>query len=92
MPDGLMHKFLFIAEFLVRPWVIVSMLATFLGGVTWIVAMTKLDVSYAYPYVAASFVIVPTAAVFFFGEQVTVGKLLGSTLIIVGIAVVMLKG
>jgi drug/metabolite transporter (DMT)-like permease len=92
IPDGLLQKLWFLVEFLMRPWVVFSMLATFLGGVTWIIAMTKLDVSYAYPYVAASFVIVPAAAVFIFGEQVTLGKLIGSVMIIAGIAIVMLKG
>lgn len=92
MPEDLLQKLWFLLEFLIRPWVVFSMFATFLGGVTWIIAMTKLDVSYAYPYVAASFIIVPAAAVFIFGEQVTLGKLVGSVLIITGIAIVMLKG
>ncbi|MEW7997078.1 MAG: EamA family transporter [Candidatus Thiodiazotropha endolucinida] len=92
MPEELSQKLWFLLEFLIRPWIVISMLATFLGGVTWIIAMTKLDVSYAYPYVAATFIIVPAAAVFIFGEQVTLGKLLGSVLIIIGIATVMLKG
>jgi drug/metabolite transporter (DMT)-like permease len=92
IPEGLLQKLWFIMEFLIRPWVLFSMLVTFLGGVTWIVAMTKLDLSYAYPYIAASFVIVPAAAIFIFGEQVTIGKLLGSLLIITGIAILMLKG
>ncbi|MCU7839001.1 MAG: EamA family transporter [Candidatus Thiodiazotropha sp. (ex Lucinoma borealis)] len=92
LPDGIYDKFWFLLEFLVRPWVMFSMLATFLGGVTWIIAMTKLDISYAYPYVAASFIIVPALAVLFFGEHVTIGKIVGSTLILSGIAVVMIKG
>jgi drug/metabolite transporter (DMT)-like permease len=92
MPEDLLQKIWFLMEFLIRPWVVISMLATFFGGITWIIAMTKLDVSYAYPYVAATFIIVPVAAVFMFGEQVTIGKLLGGSLILAGIAVVMLKG
>jgi drug/metabolite transporter (DMT)-like permease len=92
MPEGLSQKLWLLMEFLIRPWIVFSMLITFFGGVTWIVAMTKLDISYAYPYVAATFILVPAAAVFVFGEQVTFGKLLGGILIVIGIAIVMLKG
>lgn len=92
IPAGLWEKAWFLVEFLLRPWVIVAIAATFAGGVTWIMAMTKLDLSYAYPYVAAAFIIVPMLGVFLFGESLTMGQMLGGILILVGIAVVMVTG
>jgi undecaprenyl phosphate-alpha-L-ara4N flippase subunit ArnF len=54
--------------------------------------MTKLDLSYAYPYAASTFIIIPSLAVFFLGESFTIGKMIGGIVILMGIAIVMLKG
>ncbi len=91
-PDEFTDKVWFIADFLLRPWVLFAMLATFASGVSWIIAMTKLDLSYAYPYVAATFIIVPLLAILLLGESISTGKIIGGILILSGIAVVMTKG
>ncbi len=92
LPDELGNKIWFLLEFLLRPWVLFAMFITFAGGVSWIVAMTKLDLSYAYPYVASTFIIVPLLAAFLLGEHISIGTMVGTVLIISGIAVVMMKG
>lgn len=92
LPDEFADKAWFLLEFLIRPWVLFAMFATFASGVSWIIAMTKLDLSYAYPYVAASFIIVPLLAVFILGESFATPRLIGGILILSGIAIVMIKG
>jgi drug/metabolite transporter (DMT)-like permease len=92
LPEEFADKAWFLLEFLIRPWVLFAMFATFASGVSWIIAMTKLDLSYAYPYVAASFIVVPLLAVFILGESFTTPRLIGGILILSGIAVVMIKG
>jgi len=92
LPDALHDKTWFLFEFLLRPWVVFAIFITFVSGVSWIVAMTKLDLSYAYPYVAASFIIVPILAVLLLGESYSLGKIIGGILILFGIAIVMIKG
>jgi drug/metabolite transporter (DMT)-like permease len=87
--EELDSKFLFLAHFLVRPWVIAAFFFTFLGGITWILAISKLELSLAYPYMALSFVVVPAAALFIFGETMSTQKILGSAIVIVGICIVM---
>ena len=92
LPHGISNKMLFLAEFLIRPWVLFAILATFISGVCWIIAMTRLELSYAYPYVAAPFIIVPLMAILLFGESITIGKIGGGILIIAGITLVVIKG
>ncbi len=92
LPDELGGRAWFLLEFLLRPWVLLAIFATFTSGVSWIIALTKLDLSYAYPYVAATFIIVPLLAIFILGESFTTAKLIGGILILSGIAVVMIKG
>ena len=92
LPEEGLQKILFLVEFLFRPWVLLAIFATFLSGVTWIMAMTKLELSYAYPYVALTFVVVPTLGIVLFGESITQGKILGGVFILLGIGIVMFRG
>ncbi len=92
LPEDLYNKAWFLLEFLLRPWVIFAMFATFISGVSWIMAMTKLDLSYAYPYVATTFIIVPLLAILLLGESISTGKVIGGIIILFGIWVVMIKG
>ncbi len=92
LPIDFSARILFIVELLIRPWVIIALFATFMSGVCWILAMTKLELSYAYPYVAAPFIVVPLLAVILFGESITAGKIIGSAFVLLGIAIVTIKG
>jgi len=88
--EELDSKFLYLAHFLFRPWVIAAFFFTFLGGVTWILAISKLELSQAYPYVAITYVLVSAAGVFVFGETLSMQKLLGTAVVIAGIGLVIL--
>ncbi len=81
---------LYLLHFLVRPLVLIAFFMTFLSGISWILAISRLELSQAYPYVALTYIIVPTAGVLLFGESMSVQKLLGSATVILGIGIVML--
>lgn len=53
-------------------------------------AMTRLDISYAYMFISMVFVLVPSAGYLFFNEPVTSAKIIGSSLIVLGVIVVSL--
>ena len=40
------------------PWIITAFIAAFLASVTWMLAMTRLQISHAYPMTALTFVVV----------------------------------
>jgi multidrug transporter EmrE-like cation transporter len=78
----------YIGQLLLNPWVITGILATFLAGVSWMLAMTKFEISYAFPYISLNFVLVLFASVLLFGETLSMPKIAGTALIIAGIAVI----
>jgi multidrug transporter EmrE-like cation transporter len=80
-------KMWFLLRLAVNPWVISSLCCAFLAFLCWMAAMTKFDLSYAYPFVSLSFVFVLILSALFFHEPVTVAKVLGVLLIMAGIIV-----
>jgi drug/metabolite transporter (DMT)-like permease len=87
LPVELARKFLFVTGLLLDPWIIVGILAAFLAGISWMSAMTKLELSFAYPFISLSFVLVFVFSALLFHETVTAPKVIGMLLIIAGIIV-----
>jgi len=87
IPVDLAKKAWFLGGLLLDPWILTGILATFLAGLSWMAAMTKLELSFAYPFMSLSFVLVLIFSAFLFHESVTVPKVLGMLLIIAGIIV-----
>ena len=50
-------------------------------------AIERLALTYAYPFAAVAFVLVPFGAAVFFDERLTIGILVGTALIVLGICV-----
>ena len=61
--------------------------ATFLAGVCWLLALQRLDLGYAFPFMALSFVLIPVAANHFLGEPLPLIQLLGLGLVFAGISI-----
>jgi len=83
-PEG---KLLFLAKLLLNPWVISALAAALLAAVSWMAAMTKLDLSHAYPFMSLAFVLVLVFSALIFHEPVTLPKIAGLVLISAGIIV-----
>lgn len=77
----------YLLRMLLNPWVLSSLVAAFLGLLSWMLALTKADLSYAYPFTSLSFVLILVASAFFFREPVTPAKIAGMALIVAGILV-----
>lgn len=78
----------YVVGLLLSPWVISGLAAAFLASVCWMLALTKLELSRAYPFTALSLVLVVFASALFFGETLNAGKVAGATLIVAGVFVV----
>lgn len=87
LPHDLSAKFAFVLRLLLNPWIISAFFAAFLAAVCWIGAMTKLELSKAYPFMALNFILVAIFANLFFGEVVTWPKIAGLTLVVIGLIV-----
>ena len=86
-PGDATGKIWFFLQLAVNPWVISSIVAGFFAFLCWIAAMTKFDLSYAYPFMSLSFVLVLALSALFFHEPVTAAKVLGVILIMAGIII-----
>lgn len=86
-PGVTVDKILFILRLLLNPWVISSFLGAFLASLTWMAALTKFPLSFAYPFMSLSFVLVMVLSCIFFYEPITIPKAVGMGLIVVGIII-----
>jgi drug/metabolite transporter (DMT)-like permease len=87
LPATLSEKIPFLVKLVLNPWIISGMVGGFLALVCWLAAMTKFELSYAYPFMSLAFVFVLILSAVLFHETVTVPKVLGVLLIIAGIIV-----
>jgi multidrug transporter EmrE-like cation transporter len=84
-PTNFKEQLLFLVQVLIDPFVLSSFAAAFLASLTWIAALTKFDVSYAYPFMSLSFIIVLLLSYLLFNEPLTATKVLGIIFILIGL-------
>ena len=70
------------------PAIASSFIAAFLASLTWMAALSRFELSFAYPFMSLSFVLVTLLSVWLLGESFTVHKALGVSLIVAGTALV----
>ena len=85
--ETMTDKFLFAFSMLLNPYIVISLFLTLLAGVTWMIAMTKFDISYAYPFTTLGFVFVFVFSVILFNEPVSWQKIVGLGFIILGLII-----
>lgn len=87
LPEGLQEKLIFLLKLLLDPLILSGFVSAFVASLFWMAAMTKFDISYAYPFMSLSFVLVFVLSVFLFQESITPYKVIGLLLIVAGIIV-----
>lgn len=87
LPPDLFDKMLFLFKLLLDPLILSGLASAFIASLFWMAAMTKFDISYAYPFMSLSFALVFVLSIFLFGEPVTSQKIIGLVLIAAGIIV-----
>ncbi|GAB3052954.1 EamA family transporter [Virgibacillus ainsalahensis] len=87
LPEAWGEKFVFLIQLLLNPWILSGFFAAFLAALSWMAAMSKFDISYAYPFMSLSFVLVFILSAVLFGEPVSTQKIIGFSLIILGIII-----
>ena len=87
LPATLSGKIQFLLSLIFNPWIMSGILAGFFALLCWLAAMTKFELSYAYPFMSLAFVLVLVLSAVLFHEPLTAAKILGVLLIIAGIVV-----
>jgi multidrug transporter EmrE-like cation transporter len=70
------------------PWVLVGLGCFGLSAVVWLFVLSKIPLSSAYPFVALGIAITVVAGRYLFGEPISVAKLIGVAIILLGIGTV----
>jgi multidrug transporter EmrE-like cation transporter len=71
-----------------EPYIIAGLFCYVLSVGIWIVALSKVEVSIAYPMLSIGYIVNAIAAWYLFGEIITVQKMVGIFIIIIGVYIV----
>jgi len=71
-----------------QPHIVAGLACYVVSVVVWIMALSRVEVSVAYPMLSIGYVVNAVAAYFLFGEAVTVQRLVGIGVIVVGVYIV----
>lgn len=88
MGSDLGDKLVFLAKMLVDPWVLSGLLGAFLAGFSWIAAMSRLQLSVAYPFTSLAFILVVVLSASFLHETIKPMQLGGIGLVIFGLIII----
>lgn len=84
---GIVDKFVALIRLIFDPFVFSGFASAFVASLFWMAAMSKFEITEAYPFMSLAPAIVFLLAVFFMGETFTIGKVIGLILIIIGTVV-----
>jgi multidrug transporter EmrE-like cation transporter len=92
LPDSFFDKLFFLFKVCLDPYIFSGLFAAVLASFFWLAAMTKFDVSYAYPLITAGLTVLTVSlAMLFLGEAFSFQKIAGIFIIIGGVLVMGIK-
>ena len=74
-------------KILIDPFILTGFISAFIASIFWILAMTKFEITYAYPFMSLAPALVFILGIFFLQENFTIGKVIGLIFIIIGIII-----
>lgn len=88
LPEATGERVQFIAHLLLSPWIWLAVACTFLAGVSWMLALTRFELSYAFPFTGASFLLILFCGAVLFNEHVSVVRIIGTAVVMLGLFIV----
>lgn len=86
-PEKSIDKIYCLLKLIMDPFIVSGFFAAFIASIFWMAAMTKFEITKAYPFMSLAPALVFLIGVVFLGENFTLGKLVGLGFIIVGVVV-----
>lgn len=87
LPDALDRKIIFLFRLVFDPIIFSSLVSAFIASLFWMAAMTKFNISYAYPFMSLSYVLVFLFSIYIFKEPITAYKVVGLAFVVIGIII-----
>lgn len=85
LPNGIQGKISFLLQLFWDQFIISGFIAAFIAALFWMAAMTKFEISLAYPFMSLSFVLVLIFSGLLLNETITSQKIVGLIFIVIGI-------
>lgn len=86
LPDALSEKLIFLFKLLFDPFIFSGFFAAFIASFFWMAAMTKFDVSHAYPIIVGGLAVLTSVfAIIFLKESISFFKISGLFLVVAGV-------
>ena len=80
--------FQLIRQMMLSPWLVGGLFVYGLGVIFWLLALSRLDVSFVYPFASLATVGVILGSYFLFKENITRMRMLGIVVIIAGVLII----
>jgi uncharacterized membrane protein len=87
LPAPLAKKIIFLLRLFADGYILSGFMAAFLASLFWMAAMTKFELSHAYPFMSLNFAVVLLLSGWFLSEPMTLQRILGVGLIVLGTVV-----
>lgn len=84
LPDQATEKIIYLIKLVFDPFIFSGFISAFVASLFWIGAMTKFEITTAYPFMSLAPAIVFCIGILFLGEAFSIGKLIGLLLVILG--------
>lgn len=81
------EKLIVLVKLVFDPFIFSGFVSAFVASIFWMGAMSKFEITHAYPFMSLSPALVFLIGVILLGETFTIGKLIGLVLIIAGIVI-----
>src|SRR5690349_9837213 len=75
LPEDLYSKFIFLIKAIFDPYIFSSFVAAFIASLTWMAALSKFELSFAYPFMSLAFVVVLIASYYLLHEPINYYKI-----------------
>jgi uncharacterized membrane protein len=77
-----------IKKFVSNPLIVLAALLIVIGGILWVVAMSKFELSFIYPFLSLNYIVIIIGSALFLGEKVTLTRYLSVVLISIGLIII----
>jgi multidrug transporter EmrE-like cation transporter len=77
-----------LARIITNPYVLLGLAIYACGTLFWLVALSRVDLSYAYPFVSFSYVVMLIASWLLLNEHISLLRIAGSAVVILGVLLI----
>lgn len=85
LPEGALDKVIYLVRLMLDPFIFSGFVSAFVASLFWMAAMSKFEITHAYPFMSLAPALVFVVGVAFLGEPFTWGKVIGLVFIAIGI-------